>query len=90
MNEDEKELYQAILKLKDTAECKLFFHDLCTPKEIQGMKDRFKVAKLLSLGTLSYRDIQKQTKVSLATITRVARFLTKEPHQGYQLVLGKK
>ena len=90
MNDDENQLYEAILKLKDVAECKIFFKDLCTPKEIKDMKDRLLVAKLLYQGGLSYREISSQTKISLATITRVARFLTQEPYQGYKLILNRK
>lgn len=90
MNASEERLYQTILGLNDLNECRAFFKDLCTPNEIKGMRDRLEVAILLEQGELSYREIQSRTKVSLATITRVARFLTKENHQGYKLVLGKK
>lgn len=90
MDSSEDQLYQAILGLKSIEECKMFFKDLCTPKEIKDMKDRLMVAQLLSKGGLSYREIHDETKVSLTTITRVARFLTQEPYQGYNLVLSRK
>ena len=89
MSSSEDQLYQAILGLKDIDECRAFFKDLCTPKEIKDMKDRLMVAKLLLQGDMSYREIQTKSKISLATITRVARFLTQEPYQGYKLVLSK-
>lgn len=85
----EQSLYEAILDLKNTQECRAFFKDLCTPKEIKDMKDRLIVAKLLYQGDLSYREISRKTKISLATITRVARFLTQESYQGYKLILDR-
>ena len=89
MEEGEHQLYKAILQLKNLDECRAFFKDLCTPKEIQDMKDRLIVAKLLYKGELSYREISSKTKVSLATITRVARFLNQESYQGYKLILDR-
>jgi TrpR-related protein YerC/YecD len=89
MDGEEKFLYATIAKLKTPDECKAFFKDLCTPKEIKDMKDRLQVAKLLLDGKLSYREISEKTKVSLTTITRVARFITQESYQGYKLAIGK-
>lgn len=89
MTDKERALYDAILHLKTVQECSMFFRDLCTPTEITAMTDRFRVARLLDQGKLSYRDIQEQTKVSLATITRVARFLTQEVYQGYRLIFDR-
>ncbi len=90
MEDSEIQLYQVILRLKNIDECRAFFKDLCTPKEIKDMKDRLMVANLLLQGNFSYREIQTKTKTSLATITRVARFLTQESYQGYKLILGRK
>lgn len=90
MDNEENDLYQAILSLKNTEECQAFFRDLCTPKEIKDLKDRLLVAKSLHQGKLSYRQISNATKVSLSTITRVARFLTQESYNGYKLVLNRK
>lgn len=89
MDNSEDKLYEAILSLQNIEECRAFFKDLCTPKEIQDMKDRLLVAKLLYQGEFSYREIHSKTKVSLTTITRVARFLTQEPYHGYKLILDK-
>ena len=90
MDNSELQLYQAILSLRNIEECQAFFKDLCTPKEIRDLKDRLLVARLLHQGNLSYREISSQTKVSLATITRVARFLTQETYQGYKMILNRK
>ncbi len=89
VEQQETDLYQAILKLKTVAECQAFFQDLCTPAEMIALCDRWRVAKLLDEEQLSYRDIHQKTGVSLATIGRVARFLTQEKYQGYRLVLDR-
>lgn len=85
----EQQLFQALLLIQSPQEMHNFFKDLCTPQEIQAFTERWKVCKLLHEGSLSYREINEQTGVSLATIGRVARFLNTEPHQGYQLVLER-
>ena len=70
----EQELYRAILALQDPAECRAFFIDLCTPAELQALKDRWAVVELLDEG-LTYRQIHERSGVSLTTIGRVARCL---------------
>jgi len=71
----ERTLYGAILALRGVEECRSFFRDLCTPAELQAMADRWAVVELLGRG-LPYREIHRQTGVSVTTIGRVARFLT--------------
>jgi TrpR-related protein YerC/YecD len=83
------ELYEALLLIKNPEEMGKFFKDLCTPQEIKALAERWRVCKLLDQKTLSYREISSLTGASLATIGRVARFLTTEPHQGYALVLKR-
>ncbi len=70
----ERNLYQAILTLRSVDECRAFFRDLCTPAELQAMSDRWAVVEWLERG-LPYREIHKQTGVSVTTITRVARYV---------------
>jgi TrpR-related protein YerC/YecD len=82
-------LYASLTRLSDEAEVRRFLVDLCTPQEMREMEERWRVAQLLDDGTLSYRDIRAETGVSLTTITRVARFLRDEPHQGYRLILDR-
>ena len=84
-----KELYEAILSLKDSKECASFLTDLCTPKEIKDLSERWAIARLLYETDLSYRDISAKTGASTTTVARVARFLRNEPHQGYKQVLNK-
>lgn len=89
MSEDEKALYQAFMVLKTPEEYADFFRDLCTPAEITAMTERFRVVRLLNEKAGSYREIHDKTGVSLATIGRVARFLTQEAYGGYRLVLDR-
>lgn len=70
----EEALFRAILSLRDTAEMRAFLVDLCTPAELQALKDRWLVAVLLDHG-LPYRQIHDRTGVSVTTIGRVARYL---------------
>ena len=71
----ERALCAAVLALHGVEECRNFFRDLCTPAELQSMADRWAVALLLGRG-LPYREIHKQTGVSVTTIGRVSRCLT--------------
>jgi TrpR-related protein YerC/YecD len=71
----EDRLFRAVLAMRNLEECRAFFHDLCTPAELQALKDRWAVAELLAEGRLSYRQIHEQTGVSVTTIGRVARYL---------------
>lgn len=84
-----EELIQALLLLETTDEAERFLKDLCTPQELLTLAERWKVCKLLSNTDLSYREIHDVTGASLATITRVARFLKTEPHQGYTRIINK-
>ncbi|MEO0421242.1 MAG: YerC/YecD family TrpR-related protein [Pseudomonadota bacterium] len=80
---EEQALYAAILTLRDAEECQRFFRDLCTPAELQALKDRWHVVGLLEDGQ-AYRTIQAQTGVSVTTIGRIRRFLD-EGFGGYRL-----
>lgn len=83
------QLCNAILQLKNVTELQAFLNDLCTPAERKSLGERLKVAHLLMAGFLSYREIHDLTKVSIATITRVARFLLHENNNGYKTVLKR-
>ncbi len=87
--DDQDVLVRALLSLDSAAEVKAFLNDLCTPAELRAFAERFKVARLLDEGQLSYRDIATRTGASTTTVTRVARFLREMPHQGYRVVLDK-
>ena len=71
-----KLLYSAVMTLKSEEECQHLFEDLCTPKEIKSLAQRFAVAKMLSEGRI-YNDIVEDTGASTATISRVNRTMSK-------------
>lgn len=68
-------LYSAVMTLQNEDECKHLFEDLCTPKEIKSLAQRFAVAKMLSEGRI-YNDIVEETGASTATISRVNRTMS--------------
>lgn len=70
----EQSLFRAVLSLRNVEEVRAFLVDLCTPAELQALKDRWLVAELLDRD-LSYRQIHDRTGVSVTTIGRVARYL---------------
>jgi TrpR-related protein YerC/YecD len=70
----EEELFAALMRLETVDELRAFFLDLCTPAELQAMKDRWLVVELLAAG-LTYREIHDRSGVSVTTIGRVARCL---------------
>lgn len=79
------ELFSAVLKLKDVSECRKFFEDVCTIKELQDMTQRLEVATLLKQGN-NYQEVSKKTGASTATISRVNKCLN-YGSGGYDLVL---
>jgi TrpR-related protein YerC/YecD len=82
-----KELSQAILQLETVDEVKKFLRDLCTLSELQAMVERFQVAKRVFAGE-KYREINKKTGSSTATITRVAYWLH-HGTGGYKLIFKR-
>jgi TrpR-related protein YerC/YecD len=79
----ERALFQAVLTLRSVEECRDFFRDLCTPAELQALADRWAVVALLQR-EMPYREIHRQTGVSVTTIGRVARCLA-DGNGGYAL-----
>lgn len=82
-------LYKAIEKLKNQHQVRAFLADLCTPKEIESLIERWEVAKLLSTEKYTYREIAEKLGASTTTVTRVARFLFSENNNGYKSILNK-
>lgn len=82
-------LCQAFLALEGEDEMRRFLQDLTTPGELEALAERWVVARMLDEGDKSYREISAEAGVSTTTVTRVARFLAQEPHQGYRLVLNR-
>ena len=83
----ERNLFAAVLTLKNVDECRAFFRDLCTPAELQAIADRWAVVEWLQKG-LPYREIHRITGVSVTTIGRVARYLA-DGNGGYALAANR-
>ena len=83
----EADLYSAVLELQSLDEVESFFHDLCTPAELEGLVDRWRVAQML-VQKMPYRQIAAETNVSTATIVRVARFLN-NGNDGYRTLMRR-
>ena len=81
------EMFEGILKLKSVDDCYKFFSDLCTPREIKSMAQRFTVAKML-IEKRVYSDIVNETGASTATISRVNRSL-ESGNEGYDLIFNR-
>ena len=80
-------LFQAILSLRDVAECYRFLEDLCTVAELKAMAQRLQVAAMLD-GQQIYTEIEQKTGASSATISRVNKCLH-YGEDGYRVVLDR-
>lgn len=80
-------LFDTILKFSSLDECRSFFEDICTIKEIQDMSQRLEVARMLNKNK-SYAEISKETGASTATISRVNKCLV-YGSDGYKRALEK-
>ena len=79
--------FEAVMRLNSQEECRLFFEDICTIKEILEISQRLQVAKCLTEGK-SYINISKETGASTATISRVNKCLS-YGEGGYKTVLER-
>lgn len=88
MSKDDKleALYQVILSLETMDDCRSFFDDLCTHKELEKMAERVYAAKLLLEGK-TYNQVIGETDISSATLSRVSRCV--QYGKGYSTVLKK-
>ena len=84
---DENALFRAIISLESTKECRDFFRDLCTRRELEEMISRWAVVRLLASGQ-PYRQIHDATGVSTATITRINQWL-RHGTGGYREMLDR-
>ncbi len=87
-DENTNALFEAILSLKTTEECEMFFQDICTIKEIQDISQRYEVARMLAEG-ISYQEIAGVTGASTATISRVNKAI-QYGEGGYQIALERR
>ena len=86
-NEHMDNLFKAILELRDSDECYMFFEDICTISELHAIAQRLEVARMLKNGK-TYSDISEETGASAATISRVNRCLNYGA-DGYRLILDR-
>lgn len=80
-------LFEAILSLKSTKEAEAFFRDLCTIKELEDMRDRWEMARLINKG-VPYREISQKLNVSTTTVSRVANWLN-NGMGGYKFMINR-
>ena len=80
-------LFRAILTLRTEEECRHFFDDLCTIKELQDLSQRLEVAQMLSEGK-NYQEVSRATGASTATICRVNKCLN-YGSRGYSTALDR-
>ena len=67
-------LFEIIASINTKEDCRDFFADLCTIKELKDMAQRFETAILLKKGQ-NYQEISAALGTSAATISRVSRCL---------------
>ena len=79
--------WNAILTLETPDECRRFFEDICTIKEIQDISQRLEGETLLKNGKV-YTEIAAATGASPATISRVNKCLS-YGSGGYEIVLER-
>ncbi len=78
-------LYEAISRLSSPEDCRAFFEDICSVKELHSLAQRLQVASMLNMGK-SFNYISEATGASTATISRVSRCLA-NGSGGYKKVL---
>ena len=66
------ELFELIVSMENTKDCKALFDDLCTIKEVEQMAQRVRAAKLMLEGK-TYNQITEETDISSATLSRISR-----------------
>ena len=82
-----QQFYRAVLALENEEECRKFFDDVATIKELLDLSARLEVARMLDDGAV-FSEISKATGASSATISRVNKCLA-YGEGGYKTVLDK-
>ena len=67
-----EQLYQLLVKLDNTEDCRILLEDLCTRKEVEKMAERVHAAKLLMEGK-TYNQVIAETNLSSATLSRISQ-----------------
>ena len=81
------QFYRAVLALENEEECRRFFDDVATIKELIDLSARFEVARMLDSGAV-FSEISRETGASSATISRVNKCLT-YGEGGYKTVIDR-
>ena len=81
---ERNDFYNTVLSLESFDECRDFFEDICTIKELDAISQRLMVAKLLKEGK-TFNEIAEISGASSATISRVNKCLMYG--KGYKSVL---
>ncbi|MBQ9272110.1 MAG: hypothetical protein IJ227_00115 [Mogibacterium sp.] len=82
-----EQFYKAVISLEDEEECRRFFDDVATIKELLDLSARLEVARMLDEGSV-FSEISRETGASSATISRVNKCLT-YGEGGYKAVLSR-
>lgn len=80
------ELFEIIVKITSVDDCKAFFDDLCTYKELEQMAQRAYAARLMLEGK-TYNEIIAETEISSATLSRISRAIA-HGSGGYKKFIG--
>ena len=80
------QLYALIASIDDSENCRAFFEDLCTAKELENMAERCWAARLLLEGN-TYNQVMERSDISTATLSRVSRCV--QHGKGYSALLKK-
>lgn len=80
------ELFEIIVKISSVDDCKAFFDDLCTYKELEQMAQRAYAARLMLEGK-TYNEIIAETEISSATLSRISRAIA-HGSGGYKKFIG--
>lgn len=81
------QFYKAVLSLETEDECRMFFDDVATIKEVLDLSARLEVARMLDSGAV-FSEISRETGASSATISRVNKCLS-YGEGGYKTVLDR-
>ena len=82
-----QQFYRAVLALENEEECRRFFDDVATIKEVIDLSASLEVARMLDSGA-DFSEISRETGASSATISRVNKCLT-YGEGGYKTVIDR-
>lgn len=85
--EERNNFYKTVLSIENIEDCRDFFEDICTIKELDAISQRLTVATLLKNGK-TFNEIAEISGASSATVSRVNKCLMYG--KGYKKVLKDK